>query len=127
MTDPALRRIRIVKRPDGEAPEWIRDAWIGVEMPVLNEQPLDMIGYGILSGPRGWLGAMWQRLIGKGLHYHGFCVSGPEALVGLEQKQPEAALWWRENCPHLVQSEMGFLFRASECELLPSPSPWRFR
>ena len=29
-------RIKIIKRPAGEAPEWVRDAWIGLELIAVN-------------------------------------------------------------------------------------------
>ena len=33
-TKTTSRTVRIVRVPDGKAPQWIRQAWIGVELPV---------------------------------------------------------------------------------------------
>src|SRR5213083_723391 len=56
--------IRIIACPPGEAPLAVREAWIGLELP-LSSNPLVGPGRrsfftgGVISGPRGW----WQTLV----------------------------------------------------------------
>lgn len=33
--DFKIHKIRIIKVPSGEAPEWVREAWVGLEIPTL--------------------------------------------------------------------------------------------
>jgi len=59
--------IRIKSIPSGEAPEHIRQAWIGVVIPVpprLTERR-NFLGFGVLSGPKSRLGAVLFLLLGR--------------------------------------------------------------
>jgi len=97
--------VRIVKRPKGEAPENVRDAWIGLLLPVLPRYPRTLVrrGSGVLSGPRSWL-AMWlHELIGTGQRTRGYGVDTAAAANLLENVNPLAATWWRTNAPHLFK------------------------
>ncbi len=56
-----MAKIRIVACPPGEAPQAVREAWIGLELPL----PPGRLGHrrgwlttGVVSGPRTW----WQRV-----------------------------------------------------------------
>jgi hypothetical protein len=91
--------IRIVKRPRGEAPEEIRDAWIGVLLPIDRRYfPVrPRLVWGALSlRPRQTL--------------QGYVVDTSAALNLLEKSNPVAAAWWRTNAPHLFKPEGNLLF-----------------
>src|SRR5438045_781095 len=68
--------IRIVKRPDGEAPEEVRDAWIGLLLPVLPRfsRMVARRGVGVHSGPRSYLGMWFAALVGRGKPMRGYVV-----------------------------------------------------
>jgi len=84
-----MAKIRIVAFPPGEAPQAVREAWIGLELPL----PPGRLGHrrgwlttGVVSGPRTW----WQRVT-----------------------------WWRDNCAYLLDGKRHLLFPADvrqECQ-----------
>ncbi|MCC7387526.1 MAG: hypothetical protein IT431_02030 [Phycisphaerales bacterium] len=112
-------KIRIVATPHGEAPESVREAWVGLELPVLGRgRPLTVRGVGVLSGPKTLLGGLGAWLRGKGGVETGYPVSGAAAIAALEEVRPEAAAWWREHAPHVTRAGRVLLFQAWACELV---------
>jgi hypothetical protein len=114
-----LTSIRIIACPPGEAPRAVREAWIGLELPL----PLEPSGHrrvwlttGVVSGPRTW----WQRLIailrGRAQVRSGYAVNGLEAVNLLALKDPVAAAWWRDNCAHVLDGKRRLLFPADVCQ-----------
>lgn len=82
--------IRVKKTPDGEAPEWVRKGWIGVELLCLfytDESPAygDVAPFGVLSGqpaaPRGKV----------------YIVPQEQAITALMNSSPNAACWWEDH------------------------------
>ena len=55
-------RIRIVAVPAGEAPQWVRETWVGIELPLALRQAHNVHTFGVLSGPRSFLAALWRLL-----------------------------------------------------------------
>ena len=97
-----MAKIRIIACPPGEAPRAVREAWIGLELPL----PAGRWGHrrvwlttGVVSGPRTW----WQRVIG--------------ILDG--RIQAHAATWWRDNCPYLLDGKRRLVFPADVCQEAP--------
>jgi hypothetical protein len=112
-------KIRVVATPPGEAPESVRAAWVGIELPVLRRgRRLTARGVGVLSGPKTHLGGLWAWLHGKGEVETGYVVSGAAAIAALEERRPEAAAWWREHAPHVARVGHVLLFQAWACELV---------
>jgi hypothetical protein len=114
-----MTKIRIIGCPPGEAPRAVREAWIGLELPL----PLGRLGRrrgwlttGVVSGPRTW----WQRLIGilrgRVEAHAGYAVNGLEAINLLALKDPLAAAWWRENYAHLLDGKRHVVFPAGVCQ-----------
>ena len=59
-------KIRVVATPPGEAPESVREARVGMEMPVLRRSRiLTTRGCGVLSGPKTHLGGLLSWLRGN--------------------------------------------------------------
>jgi hypothetical protein len=114
------REIRIVSTPPGEAPEHIRQAWIGILLPLHRNYPVSTTtrGYGVCSGPKNrWLAWLWA-LFGGGIKETGYIVDAQLALERLEHHAPDAAKWWRENTPHLFRCGQCLLFDERACEPL---------
>ena len=114
--------IRIISAPKGEAPLNIREAWIGLELPVIPGKRGARGRYrsqGVLSGPRTFLGAILHSILGRYTINEGYAVDGSAALVALSATKPEAALWWREHAPRSVAFGNKLVFDAEACELLP--------
>ena len=100
--------VRIVSRPRGDAPEWVRDAWIGVDVPLSpdhqNEGPQLYTGSGVYQDP------------GK-YQLDSYRVLSMEAIDALAQKDSRAANWWKQNT-HFYDPRGSFLFDASSCQLV---------
>jgi hypothetical protein len=107
--------IEITSRPLGEAPEWVRDQWIGLILPTSDHAPTTIKGYGVLSGPRSILDDILRQLLGRTERYEGYIVDTAEAIAVLEARSPEAAAWWRANTPHLLKRGRRLLFDSACC------------
>jgi hypothetical protein len=119
--------IRIVKCPGGQAPADVRQAWVGLSLPVLSLPPgaIPWREMGILSGSRSLLG-LWLKgriqsikLIksptSPGPRMPGYRVDPAVAVNLLEKTNPEAAAWWRTNASHLFRPGICFLFDEACC------------
>lgn len=114
MTTP--RTIRIVQAPIGEAPQWVREAWVGLDLPVTTRRPFGRwIGLGVLSSPRTMAGRLWAVLTGRTIRVTGYRVIAREAVALLEDHRPEAAQWWRDNAAHLLGGRQAFVFDSEAC------------
>ncbi len=70
--------VRIITTPQGEAPQWVREAWVGLVLP-LSVSGYSAAGLGVLSRERSFGGYMVPTL---------------HALRILEAKNADAAAWW---------------------------------
>jgi hypothetical protein len=98
------RFIRIVRLPPGEAPLWVREKWVGLDLPLADGDrgPRHAFTSGVLSGPRNRLIAAWWSLRGRLKWQSGYAVNAQEALRRLETIAPDAASWWRGNVPRVL-------------------------
>ena len=115
--------IRITGVPPGEAPQWVREKWVGLVLPLATgrSRPLTAMTSGVLSGPPNRLAAFLWGLLGRLEQQSGYAVEASAALAILERTAPDAASWWRENVPRLFSRRRKFLFRTSDCELVADP------
>jgi hypothetical protein len=111
-------QITITRRPIGEAPEWVRDAWIGLSLPTSQSAKKHWRGVGVLTGPTRALQLWWALLRGRTISVTGYLVDSKIAVDLLGEKNAAAAQWWRENTPELIASGRGFVFDADACEPL---------
>ena len=88
--------IGITKRPIGEAPEWVRDARVGLRLPAVVPKRVKWLGFGVLSGPHSIPGQLCALARGRAQRISGYNV--------------DAALWWRENTPQLLTGQRRFVF-----------------
>lgn len=77
--------IKVLKVPDGPAPLKIREAWVGLNL---------LARKTLLKGPE--IDFTNNNLVSRGGAYK---VPLEMALEILEKKSPEAAQWFRVNCP----------------------------
>jgi len=113
-------KIRIISTPPGEAPEHIRQAWIGLEIPVPPQYAgrHRAFGVGVLSGPQSWLGGLFAILFGRAPRETGYIVEASVAVDLLAARSPAAADWWRQHAPRTIEPGRYFLFAAESCEEL---------
>jgi hypothetical protein len=94
-------KVLITAVPPGEAPDWVRQAWVGLELPFYNPT----------SG--GYVGGVLTRVP---TNRKGFCVETETALDILEKKDPKAAAWWRENVSLALLDAL--VFDSRVCQVL---------
>lgn len=115
-----MSKICIVSAPPGEAPEHIRQAWIGCSLPLLEgsgTEPMRCPGVGVLTGPKSFIGLWIASTFGRCEEWQGYKVDAVTAIKILALKHPEAARWWREETPHMITRERVFIFPADNCQL----------
>ena len=114
--------IKIHSTPAGEAPEEIRDCWVGLTLPILDigePQPITFETTGVLSTP-GPLKSFVLRLFNtpvKTERVTGYVVDGFVALAVLNQEHPSAARWWKKNAPHVNKQGSSLVFHDWCCKL----------
>jgi hypothetical protein len=118
-------RIRIVKRPIGEAPNDVRDAWIGLSLPVVPQVSHIVEGRttGVVSGPRNWFTRQLFKSLRRGHRMSGYMVDPKVAIDLLANHNPRAAAWWRTNASHLFKPGLNLLFDKECCEVELTSSP----
>jgi hypothetical protein len=111
-----MASIRIKSTPPGEAPISIREAWVGLELPLLRDKPLRYLGSGVLTGPRSLVRMLVHLVTLRLKVYTAYVVPSHTAIGILEGADPVAARWWRENAPHAIRRGRHFLFSPECCE-----------
>jgi hypothetical protein len=97
--------LRILRIPPGEAPEIIRRAWVGIELPLRRSEtdPQPMESVGVLSGQ------------GPALRT-GYAVDARKAVKVLATRSPAVAAWWLNNAPHVLAAGYRLFFPSEVCE-----------
>jgi len=76
-------KIKIIKKPLGEEPDWVKQVWIGLEIPVIKGAYAQKGGQEVVSGD-------FRAADNYATHAN-------EALDILKAKNPDAEKWWRDN------------------------------
>lgn len=95
-------KIRIIKKPHGEEPDWVQEAWVDLEIPVIKGMYKQKGGQEVLSG--------------EFRQEDNYVVPVEEALSILKQKNPAAEKWWRDNIA--LEEIYGIGFDRDVCELI---------
>lgn len=114
--------IRIIAAPPGEAPLWVREKWVGLDLPVTRYSGQGrfqgrFLALGVLTAPRSWLGQWIAVIRGRAERVAGYMVEAIPAVGILGEKSPEAATWWRENTPHLIAPRRYLIFHEDVCRI----------
>ncbi|MEI7480488.1 MAG: hypothetical protein WCJ59_02565 [bacterium] len=94
-----MKSIRITSIPNGQAPEWVKNEWIGITIPIL--PPVRGVALGVVTG----------AIVSSQSSYQ---VSTVQALDLLRKKNRYAAEWFEQNA---VLADR-FCFAATCCELV---------
>ena len=110
--------VRIIDVPLGEAPLWVRKAWVGLVLPLADGEngPRRVPTSGVMTGPRGFFDILWRLLFDPFPSSWQYIVAVDEAIDILAESDPEAAAWWEVNAPHLVGKGRNFGFAEDVCE-----------
>ena len=104
------RLLRILRTPEGAAPEHVRRAWVGLELPLHDER--EFLVQSVLDAERvrsRWQ-VLWWRITGRLRRQRGWSVFIVDALAALERERPLEASWWRQNSPHVNTPGQVFVF-----------------
>ncbi|MDR3089281.1 MAG: hypothetical protein LBU39_05635 [Desulfobulbaceae bacterium] len=106
-------RLRITSTPPGEAPFWVREKGLGLNLPLAQRKSplLTVRVFGIFTGPKGFVSGVIAFLLGRHEKQSGYVVETLVAIEVLAQSSPQAAAWWRENVPHLIKPRPFFFFQ----------------
>lgn len=100
-----MAKIEIIFTPAGQAPEWVRKEWVGLEFPVkdisVEEHPMT----GVLGGEP------------KPENINGYPVDTKLAVEILAAKSPEAAEWWACNISFVLHPTL--VFGRQFCRFIP--------
>ncbi len=102
-------RLKIIGIPPGQAPEWVRKEWMGLELPIEENAPKPEES--IQLGVRG----------GKPENLGGYPIRTSDAISALNKKSPQAAEWWKQNVP--LNAVPRLIFKKDICELIPDAPP----
>lgn len=93
--------VKIIATPPGIAPKEIRDAWVGLVLPVVGREDGEMIAA--------------RKLQGFLSDNVGYVVSGPKALEILREKSEWAWWWWVRHFSRLL-TEGVLAFEETVCQ-----------
>ena len=113
-----MRQVRIIGRPVGSAPDWVRDAWIGLSLPTLLPKPRVWRSLTVEQASAGRFRQLGQILRGRTQRLSGFAVPARAAVDILAQSRPDAAEWWRSNHTQFLARRSYMLFDTDACEPL---------
>jgi len=109
-------KIRVINTPPGEAPEDVRAAWVGLELPLVVPGARTRRTLGVVARPKTVFGELVAILIGKTERQSGYIVDAAQAVEILAAHSPDAAKWWRENAPLSIRRGKRFLFATEVCQ-----------
>ena len=105
-------RIRIIKTPEGEAPFWVREIWVGTVLPCTPYVGYaEKMPYEVVSGRK------------VAANYRGFSVPQERALKILKKISPAAADWWKAHGFPKPAPENFFLFADHEARIIRGVTP----
>ncbi|MBT6690706.1 hypothetical protein HOB10_00015 [Candidatus Parcubacteria bacterium] len=91
-----MPNIKIISMPAGQAPEWVRQEWVGLELPIMEAT----------APPGEQIGALGGTPSSQNLN--GYSVDTERAMAILSDKSPDAAQWWRDNVPLRMMTALVF-------------------
>ena len=111
-----MATLKITSVPPGEAPDWVREQWVGLALPLDlgHERSFELSTGGVLTHPTTRLGWIMARLLGRVRTHTGYLVQSSPAIELLSQSSPAAANWWHLNVPEMTQAGQYFVFD-SDC------------
>jgi hypothetical protein len=113
-------RIRITSVPPGDAPLWVRQKWVGVELTsVLGDSPKTFASSSVLA-QQSFFASLRRLITGQSRKVRGYPVRVTSAIEALEKSSPEAAMWWRDSTPQILSQSRFFVFDANDCEIVNS-------
>ncbi len=97
--------LEITKKPNGEEPNWVRKAWVGLVLPYKD------FGFTVVS-----LSVLGHNFSPK---YFGVFVPRREAMIILGHHSPKAFIWWKEH--YSMADSVDLIFLIQEVKFIKPP------
>ena len=110
------RSILLIATPPGDAPLWVREKWVGLNLPIVGTNSRRLLGVSVKE-KNTVVHHLWAVLRGRAQIITGYKVEAGRAVGILAASNPEAAEWWRQNKPGYLQPGRFFVFHAKVCQL----------
>jgi hypothetical protein len=110
------RSIRIISVPPGDAPLWVREKWVGLELSIVGSNSRRVFTVSVNEKATVWY-HLKAALSGRSKTVTGYQVEAGRAVDILATSNAEAAEWWRKNTPELLGAGRHFVFHAEACQL----------
>lgn len=95
----------VIKAPDGASPQWVRDAWVGVQFQALQGAPVSMPAMSAASG---------KEVTAR----KGYSTYARDVLGLLALRDTDAAKWYIDNAAGMLNPEQLFLFDETCCKAI---------
>jgi hypothetical protein len=118
--------VRIIAVPPGEAPLEVRQAWVGLVLPIderFGGLPVRVPVFGVRTAPTSMLARMWAMITGGARLVDGYVLDPQRCVDILEDHDRKAAMWWRDYAPHMLKKGKRFVFPANVCEVVFEAPP----
>lgn len=96
----------VIKAPEGASPQWVRDAWVGVQFQALQGAPISMPAMSAATRKD----AVTSR--------RGYSTNARDLLGLLALKNVEAAKWYINNAAPMTNPDQLFLFDETCCKAI---------
>ena len=115
-----MKYLRVKCVPNGEAPLWVREKWVGLDFPITitSQKSVNKHITGVLSKPKNVLSTIAGYLLNKYERKNVYLVNAQGAVSILNTASIEAANWWKENTPYLLKLNSSLCFEENEIEIV---------
>lgn len=107
----------VVSAPEGASPQWVRDAWVGVQFKALQGAPVSMPTQSAAARSGRVPRIMAQRASGV-TERRGYPTKARDVLGLLALHNAEAARWYIDNAPQMLNPDQVFLFDERHCHAI---------
>ncbi len=107
----------VVSAPEGASPQWVRDAWVGVQFEALQGAPVSMPTQSAATRTGGLSRMLAQRPSGV-TERRGYPTKARDVLGLLALHNAEAARWYIDNAPQMLNPDQVFLFHERHCHAI---------
>jgi hypothetical protein len=106
----------IIRTPQGTSPAWVRDAWIGVQFQAQQAEPVT-----VQTRAAGTSGGAFAQIVAAAqgkpeiVEKRGYPANARDLLGLLALHRPEAAQWYIDNAPQMLDPKQVFILDADCC------------
>ena len=108
----------VTKAPDGDSPQWVRDAWVGVQFKSLQGAPVTMPTRAANAQSKGFGRGAKSEIMER----RGYSVGARDVLGLLALRSSEAAQWYIQNVPQMLDPDQVFMFDETCCRAITNLS-----